>query len=45
MSVIAIAVLFSTGSGLYFMGTSPDCRLNKSDRKSIFRGAISTHDE
>ena len=40
MSVIGFAVLFSTGTGLYFMSTMPDARLSKSSRKSIFRGEL-----
>ncbi len=38
MGVIVIAVLFAGGSGLFFMATSPDCRLTKTKRMSIFRG-------
>lgn len=40
MSVICFAVLFSTGTGLYFMATMPDARVSKSSRKSFFRGEL-----
>lgn len=40
MSVIGIAILFSAGTGLYFMATSPDARVSKKRRSSIFRGDV-----
>lgn len=40
MFVIAFAVVFSAGAGTYFAITSPDARITKSARKSIFRGEL-----
>jgi hypothetical protein len=40
MSVIVFAIFFSTGTGLYIMSTSPDARLSKGSRKSVFRGEM-----
>lgn len=38
MFTIGFAVFFSTGAGIYFMSTSPDARVSKNSRKSLFRG-------
>ena len=40
MSVIAFAIFFSSGTGLYMVATSPDARVSKSSRKAIFRGEL-----
>lgn len=40
MAVIVGAAAFSTCAALWFMTTSPDCRLSKTDRKSLFRGEL-----
>jgi hypothetical protein len=40
MSVIAFAVVFSLGTGVYFMATMPDARISKASRKTFFRGEL-----
>lgn len=39
MGVIAFAGIFCAASSLY-LGSGPDTRLNKNDRKNPFRGAL-----
>ena len=40
MFVIAFACVFSTGTGLWFMTTNNDARLNRASRKALFRGEL-----
>jgi hypothetical protein len=40
MGVIAFAVVFSLGTGAYYLASAPDARINKSGRKNIFRGEL-----
>ena len=44
MAVIAFAVLFCTGWGLKVMAFSPDARLSKKSRSSIFRGELANEE-
>jgi len=38
MGVIAFAVIFSTSAGIYLGVNTPDARVSKISRKSLFRG-------
>mmetsp|Transcript_10207 Transcript_10207/g.9895 ORF Transcript_10207/g.9895 Transcript_10207/m.9895 type:complete len:107 (-) Transcript_10207:253-573(-) len=40
ISILIGSVIFVAGSGIYITASSPDARLRKSDRKSIFRGDL-----
>lgn len=40
MGVIVFAVVFCTGTMVYFTATHPDSRVSKASRKSIFRGEL-----
>mmetsp|Transcript_15311 Transcript_15311/g.13848 ORF Transcript_15311/g.13848 Transcript_15311/m.13848 type:complete len:94 (-) Transcript_15311:51-332(-) len=40
MFVIGFAVVFSLGTGIWFMATSPDARISKYSRKTLFRGEL-----
>lgn len=40
MGVIVFAGVFCAAWGFYTMFTHPDCRINKTDRKAVFRGEL-----
>jgi hypothetical protein len=45
MGVIAFAACFSLGYGFYYLTTNVDSRINKNNRKGIFRGELNKEPE